>query len=80
MKSDKLQFNKQFLRDINLDENKLYYKKAIYNYLVYEYNLVNKYSILVSPEHSLYKYKLYHYNYIYSCHIPYIISKQVLLE
>ena len=80
MKTNKLQFNKHFLRDIELDENKLYYKKTILNYLLYNYNLVNRHSILVSPEHSLYKYKLYHYNYIYSCHIPYIISKQVVLE
>ena len=78
MKTNKLHFNKQFLKDIGLDENKLYYKKKLENYLLNKYNLVNRYSLLISSEHILYKYKLYNYNYIYSCHINTIIDNQVI--
>ncbi len=78
MKSNKLQFNKQFLKDIELDENKLYYKKSILNYLLNKYDLVNKYCFIVLPDHVLYKYKIFLYIYIYRCHIITIINNQVL--
>tara|TARA_B100000575_G_C23120524_1_gene648348 strand:+ start:1478 stop:1732 length:255 start_codon:yes stop_codon:yes gene_type:complete len=77
MKSNKLQFNKQFLKDIELDENKLYYKKSILNYILNKYDLVNKYCFLLLPDHVLYKYKLCNHNYIYSCHIIKIINNQI---
>ena len=78
MKSNKLQFNKTFLRDIKLDENKLYYKMSIYNYLINRYNLIYR-AMYITESHELYKYKINNYNnYIYSDTITQIINRQVI--